>query len=238
MQRLYEWTRLVPIFVRPLQSAKITSSMFFKNLLGPKYSNLAYHEMSQEVSKLHEWSQMPADCIWTFGYRSSDVLDLLGTVPFTIGCLLKTVNALSLQEPRPNITKLTDSLSPEVAHALSLERKMWRSQNEYGFLELSYDPATGCQSTVALNMLQASLFGMHRDEFKARFAAHDLPLFVPPQDLLLLLTDRAVHRFRDGTQYHRCLTSETLPRMPVIMRISTRRSYNSSGQLTSVREGG
>jgi hypothetical protein len=113
---------------------------------------------------------------------------------------------------------------------------MWRSQNDCGFLELSCDPATGVHSSVTLNAVQARLFGMPRENFEARFDAYDLPLLVPPQDLLLLLTDRAVHRFCDGTQYHRCLTSETLPHKPVIVRVSTRRYYNASGQLASVSE--
>jgi hypothetical protein len=113
---------------------------------------------------------------------------------------------------------------------------MWRSQNECGFLELSCDPVTGVNSAVALNAVQARLLGMHREKFEKRFFAYDLPLLVPPQDLLLLLADRAVHRFCDGTQYHRCFTSETLPRMPVIVKVSTRNYFNSSGQLTSVSE--
>jgi hypothetical protein len=189
-------------------------------------------------SKRNEGPQLPVDCIWTFGYRSLDVLNLLATIPSSIGGLLRTVNSLS-QDPWPNTAKSPDCFSPEVAEALRMQRQMWYSQNEYGFLELSYDPATGDRSAVALNALQARIFGMSREEFKARFAAHSLPLFIPPQDLLLLLTDRArraLDHCCDSTRYHRCFTSESPPRMPIIVRITTRRSYDSLGKLTSVRE--
>jgi hypothetical protein len=182
----------------------------------------------------NEWLPLPVDCMWTFGCRLSGALNHLGTIPASIGCLLKTVNALS-QDQWPATLNLPRFISPEVAQALNLEKKMWRSQNEYGFLEICYDPVTGDQTGVTLNTLQARLFGMHSDEFEARFAAHDLPLLVPLQDLLVLLADRAVNFFSDYTQYHRCFTSETPPRSPAIVQISTRKRYNSTARLVSVR---
>ena len=144
-------------FLRDRQSRNVPRRNEFQPK-PPMHLNIRKKTMNTKCSSLtsvyNEWVQLLADCMWTFGYRSSRLSYLLAMIPSSIGGLLKIVNALS-QDPCPSfVWPLPECVSPEVAQALSLEKSMWHSQNEYGFLELSYDPATGDQSGVAINTLR------------------------------------------------------------------------------------
>ncbi len=127
----------------------------------------------------------------------------------------------------------SDFFTTEVNQALENERCMWQRQNECGFLHVTYDPVTGERIHVALNDLQARLLGMHRDELVSRFKAHDEPLRIPPQDLLLLIADDALRGFADGPRFLRIFLSET--RAPALVCVSTQRSHDAAGRLIAVR---
>ena len=124
-------------------------------------------------------------------------------------------------------------ITSEVNQALAAELDMWQQQNDCGFLQLTYDPCTGERIHVALNDLQAHLLGMHRDELVLRFADHDEPLCVPPQDLLFLITSDALGGFADGNRHYRTFLSPA--RVPALVCESTQRSHDAAGRLIAVR---
>ncbi len=126
----------------------------------------------------------------------------------------------------------SNNLTPESNHALAAELEMWQWQDEIGFLQLTYDPSTGERIHVVVNDLQAQMLGMPRHELLARFAAHDEPLRILPQDLLLLIADDALRGFADGPRHYRTFLSEA--RVPSLVCVSTLRSHDAAGRLLSV----
>ena len=110
---------------------------------------------------------------------------------------------------------------------------MWQLQNECGFLQLTYDPITGERIHVALNDLQADMLGMHRDDLVSRFAAHDEPLRIPTQDLLLLIADDVLRGFTDGPRHYRTFLFKAST--PALVCVSTQRRHDAAGRLVAVR---
>jgi hypothetical protein len=182
------------------------------------------------------WSFPAIRQFWTFGYRSTDVSYFFDALPSDISRLLHAVLKLGQDAKTMPRIKLSDSkaASPEVANNMRSECNMWQSQSWCGFLQLFYDPDTGERTGVAFNEVQARLFGMQCDELLARFIAHDLPLPFAPQDLLLLLTDAVANEHSDGERYFRTIQPS---RLPALVCVSTKRSYNHAAQLIAVRSG-
>jgi hypothetical protein len=201
---------------------------------------LAAINMSDWRDRLANYAKQHAGvrCFWTFGFSSSDLLEFISTVPLDMICSFMTVVELStnlVSEVSFRSLCQPEVMSQEVLNSLILERNMWEAQNECGFLQMAYDPDTGERVGVALNDLQAQFLGMHREELLARLAAHDAPLFAPPQDILLLLADAAMRGFDDGTRYFRVVAPRGRLQTPVLVCVSTRSRYNHAGQLLTVR---
>ena len=121
--------------------------------------------------------------------------------------------------------------SPDIVENMRCDCGMWQSQRVCAFLQLCYDPDTGERTGVAFNDIQARLFGMQSEELLTRFASHDVPLPFAPQDLLLLLTDTVLNGCADGERFIRIIGSSGLP---VLVCVSTNRSYNHAAQLIAV----
>ncbi len=174
----------------------------------------------------------------TLGRRSISVQSFFTAVQPQFFGLLETILELS-HMTRWSPAFLLDKIAPsaqrtsESNHAIAAELEMWQLQNEIGFLQLTYDPSTGERIHVVINDLHAQMLGMHRDELLARFAAHDEPLRVPAQDLLLLIADDALRGFADGPRHYRTFLSDAC--VPSLVCVSTLRSHDATGRLLSVR---
>jgi hypothetical protein len=124
-------------------------------------------------------------------------------------------------------------ISPEIAQNVRSECCMWQSQNRCGFLQLFFDPSSGERTGVVFNDLQARLLGMCCDELRTRFELQDVPLPFALQDLLLLLTDDIANGHNEGERFVRCIAGPS--KLPVLVCISIRRSYNHAAQLIAVQ---
>jgi hypothetical protein len=174
----------------------------------------------------------------TLGYRSPAVQSFFTAFQPLVFSPLKTILEFSHAckgSPAVLMSMITPPhhFTTDVNHEMEKECAMWQLQNKCGYLQLTYDPSTGERIHVALNDLQSDMLGMHRDELTSRFAAHDEPLCIPLQDLLLLIADDALRGFADGPRHYRTFLHKT--RTPALVCVSTERNHDAAGRLVTVR---
>ncbi len=114
------------------------------------------------------------------------------------------------------------------------EAAMWE-KTEVGLVLLDYDPATQRRLGVAANSAAAKLWGLHREELLARFAAHDVPTMFTDLD--------AVHHFSaemamplesERVVYVRMCFGGREARRGLLAAFGKDQQYNALGQLCQV----
>ncbi len=70
---------------------------------------------------------------------------------------------------------------------------MWEREQEYGFMQVSFDPETQERRSLFVNTRFAELCGFHREEMLARFGNYDVEVPRPELDSLRILLDDFNH---------------------------------------------
>lgn len=117
------------------------------------------------------------------------------------------------------------------------EPAFWEAEQQYGCIEISFDPVTGQRKRIFLNTRFANIYGFHREELVARFANHDAGLQRTDIDSLLVLLDGLQHALDDSKaapveRYFRMYSGPA--RTPLLVWTLWGKSLDQSGQFFKV----
>ena len=120
---------------------------------------------------------------------------------------------------------------------LNGEEIVWNLDTDVAFVCTRFDPASRQRRAVIASARHAAFFGMHREEFLARAAAHDLPLLFSERDILaMLLHTSTAELFRRGAPgesfFRMCVGSGR--RAGVLMAVRASAQLDELGRVVEV----
>ena len=191
-----------------------------------------------EFMTQQQWSYLIARRFWTFGYRTSEIVEIFEAVPSELKRLIgKALN--TCQHFCYSCHGHTSSNSAHVVcqEPCTMELKrhcfdnMLRDGSE-GILQTTYCPKTQMRISFTANSQSADLLGMHGEEILARLAQCDLPLLLPPLDAVCVFLDCIARTMESSsTRYYRMLLSGGTVSL---VRTDSSKAFNTQGQIYEV----
>ena len=113
----------------------------------------------------YQWSQATVMRYWKSGYRCNELVTLFNSLPNPLPSLMDTI--FSSLAPKHQIQNGDSTVLPPSAPFADphcYETAFWESEQEYGCIEISFDPVTGQRKRIFMNPRFATIFGFHREE--------------------------------------------------------------------------
>ena len=172
--------------------------------------NLNFQQSFPKIQLKSEWAFKIIFKIWAAGYQVQSLVNIFDS--FSPSLEAVTIRALRELQERSNrkmiqlaqglasvgaVGKgaLVDECAAENSRMLA-EAEMWEREQEYGFLQILFDPNTQERRSLFVNTRFAELWGFHREEMLARFANFDVEVPRPELDSLRIFLDDFNHMVR------------------------------------------
>jgi hypothetical protein len=154
----------------------------------------------------NQWAFKIIYKIWAAGYQVQSLVTIFDSFSPRLAATAR--HALVELQERSNrkVFQLTQGLAsigaaaricgeecPTEHSRLLAEAEMWEREQEYGFMQVSFDPETQERRSLFVNTRFAELSGFHREEMLARFGNYDVEVPRPELDSLRILLDDFNH---------------------------------------------
>jgi hypothetical protein len=176
------------------------------------------------------WPQPVCRRYWSLGYQAEPIIEIFHQLPTAlrdaIGEALDEIQyyADTLRRHAPRTDPAVEAECGHLAGA-------WERDDVHAFVRVDFAPDTHERVAVDANARMAELLGMRHEELLARFARNDVPLALPPLDVLCCF----LHSLRAAydavsTRYARIL----VPGGAALVRVSTAKAFDPLRQLCQV----
>jgi hypothetical protein len=221
--------------------------------------------MPEKLISNADWAlSLPLRRFWSFGCRAKDLVAMFNAVPPALRALLCRAAAAAQrlehlrQHPLQHVAAIVAAqavAAPPVPDSVfaSVERasfcdsaaegadvnvRLWENEGQLGFLTLRYDGATQRRQSVWTNAVFAAMYGKHREELSARFAANDIELPLTELDYMTLLAHELwTGNFARQSRYLRVGfwgPGEGNERRGALIHMITSRYFDGMGRVTRV----
>ena len=144
------------------------------------------------------WSFLPIYTVWSYGVNREELVQWFDSIPPNIVSVLQRVlsNIHNQLLQRGPIEKNETDLSLTDPFPLENPFRSVEESDEMGeyfeslslaYMRIEYDPSTLERKCVFANKMNSFIEHMHREEYLARMAGHDLSISMPPFDFLCFL---------------------------------------------------
>ena len=192
----------------------------------------------------------PIRRLWTWGSRPERILALVAALPPHMLALAERLMraahgladaaqrpqaAFALPLPPSNLNAVSAAPAGAGRWAVGAEEAALWEQAEVGLVRVDYDPATQRRLGVSANSAAAKLWGLHREELLARFAAHDVPAMFTDLDAMHnFAADMSAPLESDRVLYVRMCFGGREAERGLLVAFGKDMQFNSLGQLCQV----
>jgi hypothetical protein len=174
------------------------------------------HQSFPKIELKSKWAFKIIYKIWAAGYQVQSLVNifdsfspsLAAVVSRSLSDLQERSNQKMLQLAQGSSsvgsfgkTGVIDECAAESTRMLA-EAEMWEREEDYGFLQIVFDPNTQERRSLFMNTRFAALWGLHREEMLARFANFDVEIPRPELDSLRIFLDDFNHMVRPPRPIH------------------------------------
>jgi hypothetical protein len=176
------------------------------------------------------WPQPVCRRYWSLGYQAEPIIEIFHQLP--------TALRDAIGEALDAIQNYADTLrhhaicaDPAVDVKCGHLVESWENDDVHAFIRVDFAPDTHERVAVHANARAADLLGMRHEELLARYARNDVPLALPPLDVLcgFLHSLRAAYS-KLSTRYARIL----VPGGAALVRVSSAKAFDPLRQLRQV----
>ncbi len=176
------------------------------------------------------WPQPVCRRYWSLGYQAEPIIQIFYQLPTAlrdaIGEALEAIQHFADAHQRHS-TRTDPAADVECGHLA----ESWEDDDVHAFIRMDFAPDTHERVAIYANARVAELLGMRHDELLARYARNDVPLALPPLDVLccFLHSLRAAYS-KLSTRYARIL----VPGGAALVRVSSAKAFDPLRQLRQV----
>jgi hypothetical protein len=194
---------------------------------------------------LHRWPYMASKRWMSYGFKCSELARVFNSVPpYLLSSIDQMMKLLAFKysdvfDPSGGKNNQNEVESQCQGPQNGFEppfRNIWNDDDTHGICVFDFNPISQERQHVDINGICSSIRQMHEEEYRARLANHDLPLYWSDQDFLsqFVFTLRNHFRTEIGSYYMRFIVGVGDSRHGVLVRETIKNNFDAMGRVTRV----
>ena len=190
-----------------------------------------------------EWSQLPLQHYWNFGYHSHTIMKIMNSLPWRVTTPFKRLCDVlhGVAEENSSRIKKTSLIDRNRDGAYEkfeapLISDTWDDEKDYGLILMDFDPELQTRDEVNANKRASHFWGLTKDDLTDRFEKNQVPLQMTELDWVRVFSVYLSRYFSDDvTQYLRFTLGQGHASRCSLVCMTTSKAFNQFGKISQAR---